>query len=398
MKLSQSSPIVLRSLEKPKVRLQVILQLLKVFNEKTHNVFRSLKLLSAIKQRYETIFGEKFLTKLAKVDGRYFWRLAAPGFPSLASYKMHQNEANRFIPTKPFNGQRSVLMAITKKCPLNCEHCFEWPNLSKQEALSVDQWISIIRRYQEFGTTQIMLSGGEPMVRINDVYKMLGNAHPGTDFWVITSGIGLNNHHAQKLKQHGLTGVMISLDHHKKELHDQFRGYDGAFDAVIEAVTAANRAKLVTTLSLCTTKAFTTVENIEQYMELAKRLGVSFVQLVEPKPKGRYAEKDVLLDKNQITLLDQTYLKYNNEKGYRDYPIINYLGYHQRQVGCFGAGDRFFYIDTDGDAHICPFCEKKVINTLEESAEDVITILGENKCHFHEPKFNKTDLAVTVSE
>ena len=339
-------------------------QLVKVFNERTNNVFKSLKLMRAIKRKYSNVFGEKFLVKVAKVDNRYFWRLAAPGFPSSASYKMHQNEANRFIPTKPFNGQRSVLMAITKKCPLNCEHCFEWPNLSKQEALSVDQWISIIRRYQEFGTTQIMLSGGEPMVRINDIYRMLENALPGTDFWIITSGIGLNNHHAQKLKEHGLTGVMVSLDHHAKELHDHFRGYSGAFDAVIEAVTAANHAKLVTTLSLCATKAFTTIENIEQYMELAKSLGVSFVQLIEPKPKGRYAEKDVLLDENKIALLDETYLKYNNEREYKDYPIINYLGYHQRRVGCFGAGDRFFYIDTDGDAHICPFCEKKVINNL----------------------------------
>lgn len=29
---------------------------------------------------------------------------------------------------------------------------------------------------------------------------------------------------------------------------------------------------------------------------------------------------------------------------------------------CSGVGDRFFYIDTDGFAHVCPYCSGKIAN------------------------------------
>ncbi|WP_258104526.1 radical SAM protein [Marinoscillum sp. MHG1-6] len=338
-------------------------------------------MLNKVKNKYQRIFGERFLSKAARVGNRYFWRLAAPGFPSLANYRMHQNEINRFVPTAHSNGMRSVLFAITKKCPLSCEHCFEWNNLSKSETLSVDEIIAIIHKYQDYGTTQMMLSGGEPMVRINDVYKILDKAKEGTDFWIITSGIGLHDEQATRLKAKGLTGVMISLDHYEEAGHDKFRGFGGSFQAAIQAVKSANKAGLVVTLALCSTREFTTSANLISYMDLAKDLGVAFVQLIEPRATGRYESMDVALGKEHISLLEDFYYRYNTEKAFRQYPIINYLGYHQRRVGCFGAGDRFFYIDTDGDAHICPYCVKKVSNTINETAIQTVESLSQHSCH-----------------
>ena len=58
----------------------------------------------------------------------------------------------------------------------------------------------------------------------------------------------------------------------------------------------------------------------------------------------------------------------------------NYLGYHQRKVGCYGAGDRFFYIDTKGYAHICPYCTGKVANVTDHTAKEVITLLSGKVC------------------
>ena len=65
---------------------------------------------------------------------------------------------------------------------------------------------------------------------------------------------------------------------------------------------------------------------------------------------------------------------------YRDYPIINYLGYHQRKVGCFGAGDRFFYVDMEGFAHVCPFCQGRVADALENSVDNVMKSMAGKGC------------------
>jgi MoaA/NifB/PqqE/SkfB family radical SAM enzyme len=362
------------------LKIKVLRQLFRIIQQTTGSTFRSLNLIYQIKKKYQSTFGEPLLTKATKVDNRYFWRLGAPGFPSQASVRMHENEVSRFFPSQPRVGMRTLLFAITKKCPLNCEHCFEWDNLNQKEQLSSSDIIQIIHKYQDFGTTQIMLSGGEPMLRVNDIYTILEAAKPGTDFWIITSGLGLSLERAKKLKECGLTGVMVSLDHFEATKHNQFRGSDGAFNWAIEAVINANNVGLVTTLSLCTTKTFATKNNFEAYMNLAKRLGVSFVQFVEPRATGRYKGKDVELGKKEIDLLEETYLKYNASKEFKDYPIINYLGYHQRRAGCFGGGDRFFYIDTDGDAHLCPFCTNKIASALHFSANDIVDLLSKKAC------------------
>ena len=375
-----SNPIVTNPAEMRRLKLKVLQQIFQIAEQLTGNKIAALKLVYQIRKKFKNVFGEQFLTKAAKVDGRYFWRLAGPGFPSQATITMQENELKRFIPNQPRTGLRSLLFAITKKCPLNCEHCFEWDNLNKEGELSTKEIIQIIHKYQDYGTTQMMLSGGEPMLRFHDICKVLAAAKSGTDFWIITSGLGLNKSRAQQLKAAGLTGVMVSLDHFEAAKHDEFRGFEGAYNWAKQAVANANEAGLVTTLSLCATKEFTTESNLAAYMELAKKWKVAFVQIIEPRATGRYLGKNVLLEKPELSLLENIYLKYNSAKEFKDYPIINYLGYHQRKVGCFGGGDRFFYIDTDGDAHLCPFCENKVGKAMNFSATDMINLLGQFEC------------------
>lgn len=382
---SQASPLVTAKFEMAGLRIRVFFQLYKIVKQRSINAFKAIRLILQVKRKYESIFGEQFLAKASKVDGRYFWRLAAPGFPSEASLKMQTHETNRFFPNVPRSGLRSLIFSITNKCPLNCEHCFEWNNLNKEEKLSKEDLIKIVHDYQDYGTTQIMFSGGEPMLRVNDICEILLKARSGTDFWIITSGLGLNSSRAKKLKEAGLTGVMVSIDHFEQSKHDHFRGYQNSFNSAVDAVIYANHVGLVTTLSLCATKSFVNQENLINYMEFAKGLGVSFVQILEPRATGRYQDQDVGLGSKQLKMLKQIYLEYNSSVLFKDYPIINYLGYHQRKAGCFGAGDRFLYVDTEGDAHICPYCAEKIASARDVPAAEMIDALSREKCH----AFNK---------
>ena len=376
---AQPSVIVTNSMERMLIKISVLVQFFRIAINKTGNPIRALAMIRTIRQKYLSTFGEPLLTKVTKVAGRYYWRLGAAGFPSTASYLMHENEINRFIPSETHYGLRTLIFAITKQCPLHCEHCFEWDNLNQKDELTADQIIEIVHKYQDYGTTQILLSGGEPMLRINDVYKVLKAAKVGTDFWLITSGLGLNEDRAKRLKAYGLTGVIVSLDHFESSEHDRFRGFEGAYHRATQAVVHANAAGLVTTLSLCVTKTFLSKPNLLAYMELAKKLGASFVQILEPRAFGKYAGQAVELNADHFNMLEEFYLTYNGSKQHREYPIVNYLGYHQRKVGCFG-GDRFFYIDADGDAHVCPFCSDKIGSAVLFPAKDIINLLSEHQC------------------
>ncbi len=381
----QPSPIVNHPIEKLWLRIMLSLDLLYVAFKCLGNPINVIKVSRTLKKKYVNVFGEELLNKVSKVDGKYYWKFATPGFPSQASRQSRANEVNRVMPYKSSNGLGILLFGITKKCPLSCEHCYEWDRMHQKEKLSTEDLLQIMHKYQDYGTTQMQFGGGEPLLRIKDIYTMLDHAKEGTDFWIVTSGWKFKAKQATKLKNKGLTGVMISLDHHQPEGHDKFRGKEGSYDMAIEAALHAKHAKLVTGLSLCPTKAYTTEENLRAYIELAKQLGVTFVQIFEPKPAGRYKDKEVLLSKDQEKLLEDLYIEYNQSKKYKDYPIINYTGYHQRRTGCFGGGDYYFYIDTDGDAHKCPLCSVKVCNALAFSADDTVNLLKQTAgCHFFE--------------
>jgi MoaA/NifB/PqqE/SkfB family radical SAM enzyme len=117
------------------------------------------------------------------------------------------------------------------------------------------------------------------------------------------------------------------------------------------------------------------------YANLAKNMGVSFIQILEPRAVGHYNGKDVLLDAGHEKILEAFYLKMNYQKRYRKFPIVCYHGYYQRKTGCFGSGNRSLYVDTDGNLHACPFCRTKMGSALSDDLDRDIELLKEAGCH-----------------
>ncbi|QHT68419.1 radical SAM protein [Rhodocytophaga rosea] len=347
------------------------------------------KALQKIAQLRELYFGQSIPKKLAYVGGRYYWGFHSPGWPSHSFTEYLTHTIQQLEPQQP--DERTLHMAfvaITKKCPLACEHCFEWDNLNKREKLSVNDLKKIVSSLQEKKIAQIHFSGGEPMLRMQDMMEVMRTAKPGTDFWVITSGYHFTADNAQLLKKAGLTGVSVSLDHYLAAEHNAFRHYNDAFDNAIQAVGHAHQAGLVVSLSLCVTQNMASEEHLMQYARLANQLGVAFIQLLEPRAVGHYAGRPVSLTEDQVQVLHRFYEKLNFDPAFDGWPIITFHGYHQRRAGCSGAGFRFLYIDTDGDVHACPFCQKKSGSAINESMDTCLNRLSERGCHVFEQAKN----------
>ena len=97
----------------------------------------------------------------------------------------------------------------------------------------------MVQQFQELSVVQLQFSGGEPLLRMPALLSLLQTARPGTDFWVITSGHLLTLENARALKQAGLTGVTINLDHINPHLHNQFRGFANAYNWLEKAAANA---------------------------------------------------------------------------------------------------------------------------------------------------------------
>jgi MoaA/NifB/PqqE/SkfB family radical SAM enzyme len=339
---------------------------------------QAMRSLIKIRRQY---LGDAPYIKLAQVDGRYYYEYNTPGWPSQAYDDYHLAELNRIAPFRhqPF-GFKNVIVAITKKCAMRCEHCFEWEALNGKEKLSVADLAGIVGQFQELGVGQLQFSGGEPLLRLPALLSLLQAARPGTDFWVITSGHLLTLENARALKQAGLTGVTLSLDHVNPREHDRFRGFAGAYAWVEKAAAHACQVGLVVGLSLCATQAFVSPQNLMQYARLAQRLGAAFIQLLEPKAVGHYAGLPVGLPAAQQQVLEDFYLKLNFDAAYRHLPMVVYYDYQRRRAGCAAAADRHVYVDTDGWLHACPFCRKPVGSALDPDIRKFLNTLRQAGC------------------
>lgn len=373
---------IISGFRKDLIEIMIRIGILKTVFKNYNSLKKTYMIMKTFKSLRKKVLGDHEIVKVARVNGKYYWDLYTPGFGSASFQSFFEGEAARIIPvSKKTNRFTNVFIALTKKCPLQCEHCFEWDALNARETLTLTDIKHIVSKLQEKGTSQIQLTGGEPLMRVNDIVDILNCSQPTTEFWVLSSGYNLTADNAAKLKKAGLTGMIISLDHFSADKHNQFRGFSKSFEWALEAVKNSISVQLVTAVSLCVTKSFVTQSNLMAYADFAKQLGVSFIQILEPKPVGHYKDKDVLLTKEHEEILETFYLQMNYEKKYSGYPIITYHGYHQRQIGCFGSGDRNLYVDTDGDIHACPFCRQKMGNVLSDDLSASIEQLQAVGCH-----------------
>ena len=114
------------------------------------NPVQWIKILGNLDKLRRNILGERRIRKVVQIDKRYYWDLYVPGSHSRAFTKFIEGEMNRIYFLKKRSNQfTNIFIAITKKCPLRCEHCFEWDALNGKERLSLDDLKSIVLKFQE---------------------------------------------------------------------------------------------------------------------------------------------------------------------------------------------------------------------------------------------------------
>ncbi len=107
-------------------------------------------------------------------------------------------------------------VSVTDLCNLRCVYCMPagGPELSeREEILSLEEILYIIKHGVSLGVNKIRLTGGEPLVRKGITYliKQIADIEGINDIALTTNGINLKEY-ADTLKKSGLSRLNISLD------------------------------------------------------------------------------------------------------------------------------------------------------------------------------------------
>ena len=274
-------------------------------------------------------------------------------------------------------------VCLTKRCNLNCAHCgignidCDSNKNNKNVELSINELSSLISQAAKEGIKHIIFSGGEPFLR-EDLFDILEMCEQREiSFAILSNGTLINDEVAQKLRRYKrLAYVRISLDYPTKAEMDAFRGMDGVFDAIKNAIDVLVHNNIICGIGMSIMQ--TNIDKVSDVAELALKYGADFFRAVPI----------VSIGKSKDTVIDNTFYKRALNNVLKAHEIVNLdLGYatillpkelekiaNNLLVSCPG-GERTIAIANDGTLLRCPLSgaaitDKTIKNTsLHELAE-----------------------------
>lgn len=307
-----------------------------------------------LRYRYPVKFGDKVI-----LDGNF------PPHPSPALDKRLSNYINNLDMTALPSG--IVSMSTTNSCPYACAFC-STNALRKTKDLDEELLKSTISKLEAIGVPMLILHGGEPMYRYDRFLRLVKHVSPETCLWMFTTGYGVTLEKARELKENGLFGAWVSLDHYDPLVHSRMRGHPEAFDNAVRAIGLFKEAGVYTCLSLVPPDEFKDPEEFKKYYDLAKKLGVAEIRVMEVKPTGREACRGV---KPHSPELEQLQKDLHKDPNYADYPPLSGLSTWLEKDPAYGCQCRFEYmfITSVGEVQPCEASEISFGNIQEEDFE-----------------------------
>jgi len=202
---------------------------------------------------------------------------------------------NEFPDIDYLSAPEVVHVEVTKRCPLNCKHCYA--NAGVGEELSLERFKELMDILADMNVFQIAFGGGEPFCR-EDFLEIAKYAYDcGIVPNVTTNGIAIKT---DKLDVFGQ--INVSLDGADRETYVKVRGCDN-FDNAFKTIKMLAGSYDVGINVVVTKHNF---EKLEDIFRLAEELDVLEVMLIRLKPVGRCRDvyEELKLNKEQFERFD----------------------------------------------------------------------------------------------
>lgn len=169
-----------------------------------------------------------------------------------------------------------VYWEMTRACSLACRHCrAEAIPLPQEWELTFAESKSLLLQIAGFDEPlpHVVLTGGDPLERA-DLYDLIDEARRLRLSVSITPSATpkLTSTVIEKLKDHGVESLGLSLDGSNAVRHDAVRGIEGCFNRTIGAIKTAGEQALP--IQVNTLVSQETVEDLPQIYELLKTLPI----------------------------------------------------------------------------------------------------------------------------
>jgi len=241
-----------------------------------------------------------------------------------------------------------MIASITSRCNLACAGCYMHGRGESLKAdMSPEVLASVVDQAAELGVSIIVIAGGEPFVRQEEIFRM-AKAHPTTLFPVFTNGLLIDDAVAAQIAACRNIVPVISFEGFGEDT-DARRG-SGVYDRLLATCARLKDRTIFFGCSVTTTrKNFNNVTG-EAFVRQMTGAGARVFTFVEYVPMAPGTENLILTNEQKKTL--QAVLADFNRK----FPalFISFPGDEDTYGGCLAAGRGFVHVSPSGDLEPCP--------------------------------------------
>lgn len=244
-----------------------------------------------------------------------------------------------------------ILLDPTSACNLSCKGCWS-AEYGHKFNLSYDELDSIVSQGVELGTHLYMFTGGEPLIRKNDILKLC-RKHPNCTFLAYTNATLVDQKFCDDMKDVGNLALAISIEG-SEETNDYRRG-NGAYETSIKALDLLKKNGCLYGISVCYTAKNIDEVTSDEFLDLMISKGVKFGLYFNYMPVGTNADVELIPSPEQRTFMYNWLKKVRSSKTGKPMFVMDFQNDGEYVGGCIAGGRNYFHINSAGDMEPCVF-------------------------------------------
>ncbi len=260
---------------------------------------------------------------------------------------------------------RCLLLDPTSSCNLQCVGCWS-AGYHKRDNLSYETLDNILEQAEALNINYCFLSGGEPLVRKDDLLKLC-EKHRKMSFSAFTNGTLIDEAFADRVAE--LSNLTFSLSIEGFEENTDFRRGKGVYSRVIRAMDILASRDIAFAFSACYhSKNYKEIAS-DEFLDFMREKGCWMGWLFTYMPVGNDADLSLVCTPEQRAYVRKKILSYNKK---HDITIIDFWNSGHMAAGCVAASTGFVHINSRGDIEPCAFCHYSDSNIHEVSLKDAL--------------------------
>lgn len=260
-----------------------------------------------------------------------------------------------------------ILFDPTSACNLKCKGCWA-AEYGHRQSLSNEEMDSIVTQGKEMGTHFYMLTGGEPLIRKDDIVS-LARKHQDCAFVIYTNATLVDQKFCDDMNEVGNISLALSLEG-TEESNDWRRG-DGAYRHTLDAMEILQKNKCLFGISVCYTRKNLEYVTSDEFIDMILEKGAKYALCFNYMPVGHGADKELIPTPAQREYMYKWLQKMRNSKTGKPLFVMDFQNDAEYVGGCIAGGRNYFHINSAGDIEPCVFIHYSDANirthTLKEA-------------------------------